>query len=172
MCDLKDAVVLVIDDCEDNLLLMELILVQDGYSVEKASCGKEGIEKIHQLVPDLIILDMMMPDMTGLEVIEHIRPHCHLSHIPIIICTANKHINRDDLKIKNICYKPVDINSILMQVNSLIACCDQIKSPTVIVDVYHNGSPHFEHQQLLSNFYDEILTRETLQRKGYEIIQK
>lgn len=62
MCKIKDALVLVIDDCEDNLFLMELILVQDGYKVEKASSGKEGIAKIQKLIPDLIILDMMMPD--------------------------------------------------------------------------------------------------------------
>ena len=119
----KDTVVLIIDDCQDNLFLMELILVQEGYQVAKASSGKEGVKKIHNLLPDLIILDLMMPDMTGLEVIEHIQPHQHLANIPILICTANKFTHQDEIvKLKNICYKPIDINNILTQVHSLIAC--------------------------------------------------
>jgi len=122
MCKTKDVVVLIIDDCQDNLFLMELILIEEGYKVAKANNGKEGVLKIHKLLPDLIILDLMMPDMTGLEVIEHIRPHQHLANIPILICTANKFIHQDDIvKIKNICYKPIDINNIVTQVNSLIA---------------------------------------------------
>lgn len=128
MCDVKDALVLVIDDCEDNLFLMELILMQDGYKVEKASNGKEGIAKIHQFVPDLIILDMMMPDMNGFDVIEQIKPYQHLSHIPIIICTANKFVQKKNIQeVASVLYKPIDIESILTQINSLIACCNNIR---------------------------------------------
>ena len=121
MCGKKDIVVLVIDDCQDNLFLMELILLKEGYKVEKANCGKEGVRKIHQLLPDLIILDLMMPDMTGIEVIEHIRPYQHLSGIPVLMCTANKFVQQDDIvEVKNICYKPIDIGEILTQVHSLV----------------------------------------------------
>ena len=129
MCQTKNAVVLVIDDCQDNLFLMELILLEDGYKVEKAGSGKEGINKIHNLVPDLIILDLMMPDMTGLEVIEHIQPHGHLANIPVLLCTANRFIHQDDVvKVDNICYKPIDINNMLTQVHTLINCSEQLKN--------------------------------------------
>jgi len=102
---------------------MELILVTDGYNVEKAGCGREGLAKIHNIVPDLIILDLMMPDMTGLEIIEHIRPFERLTRIPIILCTANRFIYQNDIvEIENICYKPIDIDNILNQVHSLTAC--------------------------------------------------
>lgn len=123
MCKTKDAVVLIIDDCQDNLFLMELILIEDGYKVEKASSGKEGVIKIHKFIPDLIILDLMMPDMTGLEVIEHIQPHQHLSNIPVLLCTANRFIHQEDVvKVESVCYKPIDIDNILTQVHSLITC--------------------------------------------------
>ena len=121
MCDIRDVVVLIIDDCQDNLFLMELILTEEGYQVAKASSGKEGVKKIHELLPDLIILDMMMPDMTGLEVIEHVQPHPHLANIPILVCTANRFIHQDDfIEVKNICYKPIDINNIIKQIHSLV----------------------------------------------------
>ena len=122
MCQTKNAVILVIDDCKDNLFLMELILLEDGYEVEKADSGREGITKIHKVVPDLIILDLMMPDMTGLEVIEQIQPHGHLANIPILLCTANRFIHQNDvLKADIVCYKPIDINHMLTQVHTLIA---------------------------------------------------
>lgn len=125
MCDAKDALVLVIDDNLDNLFLMKLILIQSGYKVETACCAKEGLEKIHKLVPDLVILDMMMPDMTGFEVIEQIKPHRHLSKIPIVICTANEFVQKKNMEeVNDVCYKPIDIEDILARINSLIACED------------------------------------------------
>lgn len=145
MCDVKDALVLVIDDCDDNLFLMELILTQDGYKVEKASSGSEGIAKIHKFVPDLIILDMMMPDLTGFEVIEQIKPHRHLSHIPIIICTANNFVQKKNIQeVVSVIYKPIDINSTIAQINSLIACCDRTVSPTTSIDVDEKDSLHWK----------------------------
>lgn len=129
MCQTKNAVVLIIDDCQDNLFLMELILIEAGYEVEKASSGREGIVKIHKFVPDLIILDLMMPDMTGLEAIEHIQPHGHLASIPILLCTANRFIHQEDVvKADKICYKPIDINQMLNQVHTLITCSHKLKN--------------------------------------------
>jgi CheY-like chemotaxis protein len=149
MCEFKDAVVLVIDDCKDNLFLLELILIEDGYEVVKANSGREGIAKIHELAPDLIILDMMMPDINGLEVIEQIKLYSHLSHIPILLCTANTYIQKEDVQqVDNICYKPIDITEIITQVNSLIPCCDSVNIPTVIVDANNDNSLYLEHQQV------------------------
>ena len=140
MCEYKNAVVLVIDDCEDNLFLMELMLADNGYKVETACCGKEGVLKIRELIPDLIILDMMMPDMTGLEVIDSIKPDSSLSQIPIIVCTANRFINKDDVsEVEDICYKPVNLANLLTQISSLIGCCEDIDRQNTI---------HFDRQLL------------------------
>lgn len=168
MCEIKDAVVLVVDDCEDNLFLLETILVQDGYKVETACSGGQAIEKIHQLVPDLVILDMMMPGMTGTEVIEQIKPFSHLAQIPIIICTANAYIAKQDLSgVANICYKPIEIGDMLTRVNSLIACCDRISSPTIVLDINQNDPLYAEHQNLLANVDSEFSILEKLNQQGY-----
>ena len=141
MCDLKAPVVLVIDDCEDNLVLMELILTNNGYQVETACCGKEGISKTYELVPHLIFLDMMMPDMSGLDVLHSIKADRHLSQIPIIICTANRYITKDDvIGVEKICYKPFDINDILILANSLIDCCQSVDGVIVVMDVNDKDS--------------------------------
>ena len=124
MCEIKDALILVVDDNPDNLFLMETVLTQDGYRVETANCGKEGIAKTHKFVPDLIILDMMMPDLTGFEVIEKIKLDKSLANIPILICTANKFVRQKNIEnVEGICYKPINVESVLAKVNSLIACC-------------------------------------------------
>lgn len=124
MCEIKDALILVVDDNPDNLFLMETLLTLDGYRVETASCGREGIAKIHKLIPDLIILDMMMPDLTGFEVIEEIKIHQRLANIPIIVCTANKFVRHKNMQdVEAVCYKPINLESILAKVDSMVACC-------------------------------------------------
>ena len=124
MCVTKDAVVLVIDDCQDNLFLMELVLVSGGYKVATACNGQEGIAKTIELTPSLIILDMMMPDMSGAEVIKYIKADGELAKIPIILCTANKRILKEHVRgIVDICYKPFDIEDMVARVGSFIECC-------------------------------------------------
>jgi len=171
MCEDKDAVVLVIDDNADNLFLLDLLLTSDGYRVETACCGREGILKVHQLVPDLIVLDMMMPDMTGFEVIDSVKAHQHLSHIPILLCTANVYINGHNFaEAIKVCHKPFDIDDMITQVHSLIACCNNAESPTFVIDVDNSDPLYSEYQQLMSNYNDEQLTLNALQTEGYEIV--
>ena len=173
MCEIKDAVVLVADDCADNLFLMETILVGDGYRVETACSGEQAIREIHRLVPDLIILDMMMPGMTGAEVVERIKPFAHLAQIPIIICTANTYLKQQDLQgIANICYKPINIREMLTTVNSLVACCDRINSSTIVLDIEQDDPLYLEHQDLLAHSHDAQITWEKLRGQGYKIYKK
>lgn len=127
MCVNKDAVVLVIDDCKDNLFLMELVLANGGYKVITAGNGKEGITKATELIPSLIVLDMMMPDMSGTEVIEHIKANYKLAEIPIVLCTANKRILKEEVKgIVDICYKPFDIDDMITRIDSFLECCQNM----------------------------------------------
>ena len=171
MCDIKDAVVLIIDDCEDNLFLMEMVLLQDGYKVEKACCGKDGIEKIHKLVPDLIILDMMMPDMTGFEVVEHIKPYKNLASIPILLCTANKFIHQLDIEkieeINDVCYKPYDICEILTKIDSLVACCGDAPNSALTMVVGESNFPSSQDRQRADKFGARNLFLENLLDREY-----
>lgn len=80
--------VLVIDDDKDTMRILEAKLTDAGYQVLQAVDGKEGLEKARQIRPDLILLDVMMPELDGLSVLQHMRFDPETEKIPVIIMTA------------------------------------------------------------------------------------
>jgi DNA-binding response OmpR family regulator len=78
--------ILVVDDEEGIRQLYKEELEEEGYEVELAERGEEALEKISKAKPDLVILDLRMPGMGGLEVLERIREQD--KDLPVIICTA------------------------------------------------------------------------------------
>ena len=80
--------ILVVDDEQDLLDLIEYNLRQEGYNVLKAENGKDGIQMAKEHMPDLVLLDIMMPHMDGIEVCDRMREDPTLTHIPIIFLTA------------------------------------------------------------------------------------
>ena len=85
--------ILAVDDDIDILDLLEISLDSDGYNVITAGDGLEAIEKAKSHVPDLIILDLMMPKMDGFEVIDHLRADSQTRAIPVIMLTARTQIS-------------------------------------------------------------------------------
>lgn len=86
--------ILVIDDDVDTLKLVGLMLQRQGYEITAATDGKEGLEKALDEKPDLILLDVMMPDMDGYEVTRRLRDNPLTVDIPILMFTAK--IQLDD----------------------------------------------------------------------------
>lgn len=80
--------VLVVDDEEDLVELLRINLVQAGYEVEIAYSGAVALEKLENSPPELLILDLMLPDVSGLEVCRHVRADKKLAGLPIIMLTA------------------------------------------------------------------------------------
>jgi two-component system alkaline phosphatase synthesis response regulator PhoP len=80
--------ILVVDDERDLLDLIEYNLKKEGYDVLKAEDGADGIRMAKKYKPDLVLLDIMMPKMDGLEACEHIRADEEIKHTPIIFLTA------------------------------------------------------------------------------------
>ena len=80
--------VLIIDDDVDTLKLVGLMLERQGYEISVASNGTLGLEKAAEDKPELILLDVMMPDLDGYEVTKRLRSNPALAHIPIIMFTA------------------------------------------------------------------------------------
>ena len=80
--------ILIVDDEPGGRYTLESILEEQGYQIEMAESGLEAIEKAHQFLPDVILLDVMMPGMDGFEVCQHIRKDPILAEIPIIMLTA------------------------------------------------------------------------------------
>jgi class 3 adenylate cyclase len=80
--------ILIVDDEPFNLDLLEQELADQEYIIERARDGGEALEKIPCFCPDVILLDYMMPGMTGLEVLEHLRKDERHKSIPVILLTA------------------------------------------------------------------------------------
>ena len=84
----KDITILVIDDDPMMQKVIEASLIKDEYTLLFAQTGLEGIEKARQFMPDLILLDVIMPDIDGFEVCTRMRSDNFLLYIPIIMITA------------------------------------------------------------------------------------
>ncbi len=80
--------ILIVDDEPFNLDLLEQELMEEGYIMERANDGTEALEKIPSFLPDVILLDYMMPNMNGLEVLQHLRADEKHKSIPVILLTA------------------------------------------------------------------------------------
>jgi two-component system cell cycle response regulator len=80
--------ILVVDDHEDNVEVLRARLEARGYEVEGANDGQSALDTVHRFVPDLILLDVMMPDMDGLEVVRRLKADRNLPFIPVIMQTA------------------------------------------------------------------------------------
>lgn len=85
--------ILIVDDDVDSLKLIGLMLKRNGYEVSAADAGGKALAKAEAEVPDLIILDVMMPDMNGLEVCRRLRANPVTANIPIIMFTAKTMID-------------------------------------------------------------------------------
>jgi CheY-like chemotaxis protein len=81
--------ILVVEDNEDNLTLIDYLLTANGYTPLLARSGPEAIRLATEARPDLVLLDIRMPGMTGYEVAETIRRDPGLDHCPIVAVTAS-----------------------------------------------------------------------------------
>ncbi|MCU0548113.1 MAG: response regulator [Leptolyngbya sp. Prado105] len=79
--------ILAVDDMLDNLLLLQVFLEAEGFEVEVANSGVSALEQLQQGCPDLVLLDVMMPGMNGLEVTERIRSRNDT--LPILLISAH-----------------------------------------------------------------------------------
>lgn len=82
--------ILVVEDEEDILALIQFNLIRRGYEVETAVCGEEALDKIKRCVPDLMVLDLMLPGIDGLEICRRLRADStsETAALPIIMLTA------------------------------------------------------------------------------------
>lgn len=80
--------ILIVDDLEDNRTLLERALKSSGYGTMSASSGAAALSLISRQAPDLVLLDWMMPQLSGLDTLRAIREHYPSSRLPVIMCTA------------------------------------------------------------------------------------
>jgi adenylate cyclase len=80
--------ILVVDDVPDNVDILQMRLESQSYEVVTAGDGVEALEKIRALLPDLVLLDIMMPKMDGIETVKRLKADPSLPFIPVILVTA------------------------------------------------------------------------------------
>jgi two-component system sensor histidine kinase/response regulator len=84
----SDYKILIVDDVVSNVLLLKILLTNEKYQVCTANCGNMAIEQAKAENPDLILLDVMMPDITGFDAAQILKKTPETAHIPIIFLTA------------------------------------------------------------------------------------
>jgi len=121
---LTPATILAVDDVPDNLTILQALLdEEDRYSLHCVNSGQAALDFVNQHPPDLILLDVMMPGMSGYEVSKRIRQSKKLPYIPILLVTANERSSVTDgldSGADDFIRKPFDINELLARVRSLL----------------------------------------------------
>ena len=114
--------ILVVDDSEAARLLQATMLKAHRYAVVSASDGQQAIEKARAELPDLVLMDVVMPKMGGLEACRLLRAHPTTAHIPILIVTTHADDPDDVCKktgANGYVTKPIDGPSLLARIREL-----------------------------------------------------
>jgi two-component system response regulator VicR len=118
-------VVVCIEDEPEMIDLVKLILGRKGFELVGAVGGREGLETVRQLKPDLVLLDLMMPDMDGWEVYQKMKTDEDLKEIPVIVVTAkaqsiDKVLGLHIAKVEDYVTKPFGPQELLQAVNKVL----------------------------------------------------
>ncbi|SMO37713.1 response regulator transcription factor [Fodinibius sediminis] len=176
--------ILVVDDEQDLLDLIEYNLNKEGFDVLKAEDGVQGIEMAREHHPDLMLLDIMMPQMDGLEVVERIRKDEKLKRIPIIFLTARSDEKTEveglDKGGDDYITKPISTTKLLSRIKAVLRrveeteeMSDQIKVHDIVIDKdryivtqgeeeFHLPRKEFELLYFLASRKGKVMDRQTL----------
>lgn len=122
MLERKGRRILAVDDTADNLLLLQVFLEAEGFEVEVANCGSAALSQFQHCNPDLVLLDVMMPGMNGLEVTQEIRSGNHTTPILLISAYDKSQVQPGlDAGANDYIQKPIDFTQLLSQIEALTA---------------------------------------------------
>jgi pilus assembly protein CpaE len=132
------AKILIVDDDLQSLKLIGLMLQRRGYTIDAARGGTQAVSKAEAEPPDLVILDVMMPDMDGLEVCRRLRANSKTSRIPIIMFTAKMLIS-DKVEgfqagADDYLTKPIHPNELAAHVEAALQRSSQVQPPAPLVE--------------------------------------
>jgi two-component system cell cycle response regulator len=127
--------VLIVDDIPTNVRLLEARLTAEYFDVTTASSGKRALEIVNEQQIDIVLLDVMMPEMDGFEVCQHLKADARTAHIPVVMITA---LDQPSDRVKGLragaddfLTKPVDDVQLMARVKSLVrlkALTDELRS--------------------------------------------
>jgi CheY-like chemotaxis protein len=152
----SNATILIVDDDESIRSLLRQELNEAGYEIEEAANGKEALLRIRNKRPDLIILDIMMPEMNGFDVAAILKNDPQTMEIPIIVLSIIQDKARGyRIGVDRYLTKPIDTPQLFAEVGALL---EQGKSKKKVMVVDEDGAA--------------VLTlKEVLQTKGYAVVE-
>ncbi|MBI9047941.1 MAG: response regulator [Anaerolineaceae bacterium] len=116
--------ILTIDDGVEITQLISMLLTANGYTVDVAFCGRDGLVHAMKNMPDLILLDFMMPDKDGLEVLQELRQIPGMEDIPVIMLTAQAKSDviqkALQLNVSDYILKPFELTNLLERIEKLL----------------------------------------------------
>lgn len=83
-------VIMVVEDSPTARQVIKMVLTREGFGIVEAATGREAINQAGSVTPSLILLDVMLPDMTGYDILPQLREHPHLTDIPVVMLTGKK----------------------------------------------------------------------------------
>lgn len=118
--------IVYVEDEQEMIDLVKLILSRKGYQVIGAAGGREGLDIIREEIPDLVLLDLMMPDIEGWDVYQQIRADETTRHIPVIVVTAkaqniDKVLGLHIAKVNDYISKPFSPQDLVASVERVLA---------------------------------------------------
>ncbi len=168
----KGQKILIVDDEDDIIELLQYNLEQEGFKTASATNGIEGIEVARQFKPDLIILDVMMPGMDGIEVCRRLRQDAHLRHTPILMLTAR---TEEELQVQGLdegadiyFSKPIAIPVLFSQIRALLRGASRSETKPQLLAI-HNLEIDRDRYLVKLNV-DAVSQEIRLPRKEFELL--
>jgi len=118
--------VLIAEDNPDSQLLLRTILESEGFIVTAASDGEKAIDILREIKPDILVTDLLLPSVSGGDLIRHVRSTVELAQIPIVVISAyGDHYESDALAVgaNVVLKKPLDSDLLVDTIKRLKAAC-------------------------------------------------
>lgn len=126
--------ILVVEDNSDLSLLFQLVLESAGYQVATVDDGRDALTQVEKLQPQLVVMDIMMPEVNGLQVSRKIKEKPSYQSLPILLVSAIDRLKDEQLKDSRadaIIYKPFDLDHLIAKVDELTDISDSCKNKQV-----------------------------------------
>ena len=123
---MTDQRIVYFEDDNDMVELVRIILGREGFQVDGVAEGQAGIKLVKEILPDLILLDLMLPDMDGLEIFRQLKNDPSTKDIPVIVITAkaqsiDKVLGLEIAKVDQYISKPFRPNELVERVNMFLS---------------------------------------------------
>ncbi len=116
--------IFIIEDEQDLIDVLQYNLTREGYTVDSATNGTEAIRRIGDAAPNLVLLDLMLPDMSGVEICRHLRNDRRTQHLPVIMLTAKgEEIDRVvgfEVGADDYVVKPFSVRELLLRIKAVL----------------------------------------------------